>query len=316
MSGRIIRNLSIAPSQEPRPERAEPRLLPSNAPMPLRRPAAANPGILSATREDEPNLLMSPALAGADRRPVTAMSRPAGVFPYLVVAGLVDLAVGAFAGVRFLMLTMPSTEMAAAARGDAAVPPHANPEPEPTSPQATTSHPAAPAAIPSPPPAHPMAADNADAKSPGNVAPASSPTPPSGAAPVSPAPASGHAASPATSHAAAATKVAAQSAAAAGGSPSDHPAAPRPTGNHRSAHTRIAERRSHARSLPEMRSPAPHSRSASTLTSPQSEPATSFDRLVTQLTEPAKPVDQSLTPPAPGAADPFAPRPSDGQSAQ
>jgi hypothetical protein len=42
---------------------------------------------------------------------------------------------------------------------------------------------------------------------------------------------------------------------------------------------------------------------------PQGDQAASFDRLMNQLTGPTRPADQSLSPPAAGAPDPFAQRP-------
>ncbi len=314
MRGRIIPNLSIAPSREPRPERAEPRLLPANAPLPFRRPATANPGILSATREDEAKP-MSPALSVADRRPAPATARPRRGLAYFAVAGLIAIAVSAAAGVGFVRFTAPSKETVAAVRRDAAEPPQADRQPWPISPEATPPHLAAPAAIPSPPLAQQAAAANVEPKSQDNAARALLPTLPSSAAPASAAPVSGRAVSP-TAQAAAPTSVAPLPAPAAGDSPPDHPAAPRPTGNHRAAHARTAERRIHSRSLSEVRSPEPHSRPAHSSTLPQAEQATSFDRLVTRLTAPPAPVDEALTPPAPGAADPFAQPPQDGKSAQ
>jgi hypothetical protein len=316
MRGRIIPNLSIAPSRELGPERAEPRLLPANAPLPFRRPATATPGILSATREDEPKPPMSPALSVADRRPAPATARPRRALAYFAVAGLIAIAVSAAAGVGFVRFTAPSKETVAAVGRDAAEPPQADRQPWPISPEATTPHLAAPAAIPSPPLAQQAAAANVEPKSQGNAARALLPTLPSSAAPASAAPVSRRAASPATARAAAATSVAARPPPAAGDSPPDHPAAPRPIGNHRPAHARTAERRIHSRSPSEVRSPEPRSRPAHSSTLPQSDQAASFDRLVTRLTAPTTAVDQVLTPPAPGAADPFAQPPQDGKSAQ
>jgi hypothetical protein len=339
MRRRIMQNLSAARSQKPRPERAEPRLLPQNAPLPFRRPAAANAGILSATREDEPPAPIPTKLLGVDRRPATS-ARPVRALPFLAVAGLVALAVTVLAGVGFLMFTAPAKETVAASGSNAAEAPPAYHEPGPTSPETTTSRAAAAAVIPRPTLAQQTVPDNAAPKSQSNVAPSQPPAPPASAPP---APAAGPAERPvmATSGAAerpaTATSGAAERPATATSGAAERPAMATPatniatrsasttaqdaasdrravspaTSEHRHTHTRIVARHAHFHSAREARASEQQARSARFPTPRASEQAASFERLVTQLTQPGKPVDQSLSPPAPGAPDPFAQPASD-----
>jgi hypothetical protein len=299
----IIPNLSIAPSREPPAERTEPRLLPVNAPLLFRHPAAPDPGILFAAREDDPKPAMGPAPLVADRRPAAPASRPVRALPFVVIAALIAL--GAAAGVGSLMFRAPSGETVSAPKGTVAEQRQTTTEPGPTPPEAATPHPAASAATPSLPPAQP-AADNTETKSQGNVAQAASPTTPSAPPPKSAAPAPGPASKAVTPQVAEAAKIAAQPAPATGDSPGGRPAVRHSRGDHRPAHPRVAERHVLPRSRSEVRLPAPRTLSTQSATQPQPDQAASFGRLVTQLTAPTKSIDQSLSPPAPDAADPFA----------
>ena len=342
MRGRTPDNLSILRSREPRPERAEPRLYPADAPLPFRRPAIDSAASLSASPEDEPASVMSPTVSALDRRPAPA-ARRVGALTYLAVAGLVVLAAGGVAGVRLLVPTPSAPVTAAASIGDAATPPEAKGGPGP-GPGVATSPPAA-VAIPGVPRVPPSAANNAAAKSQRDVvAPVVRPQSSVSAAHAPAATTSEHTAGPA-SKAAAATKVAAEPAGPAKDTARDsapaHRAASPLIGAHRPARIRIAEPHAHVRTARDARTP--ESKSSSTRTTLARQPerpprsaqisapgqvdqAASFDRLMNQLTASAKPAEQTrpaqksqpggqaeqtrpaeqmLTPPAAGAPDPF-----------
>jgi hypothetical protein len=343
MRGRIPDNLSILRSREPRPERAEPRLYPADAPLPFRRPAIGSATSLSASPEDEPESMISPAVSALDRRPAPA-ARRVGAVPYLAVAGLVVLAAGGVAGMRLLVPTPSGRVTAVAAADGAATPPQASGGSGAASPGTAASPPAVAVAIPSAPVAPHAAADSGTSKSPENVAPVISPRPSVSAAHAPAATTSEHIADPA-SKAAATTKVAAEPTGPAKDTARDSAAARRtaspPTGAHRPARIRIAEPHAHVRDAREVRSGEPKSGSTRTAVARQSEgpsrsaqilaprqvdQAASFDRLMNQLTESTKPAEQTrpaektqpgaqteqtrpaeqmLTPPAAGAPDPF-----------
>jgi hypothetical protein len=298
---------------QPRPERAEPRLLPLNEPRPFGRAVSVSRGNLSATQDEDRNFAPPLAISAIDRPPAPAAARPIGSPFHLVLAGVVILAIGAVGGVAFLRFIGPAQESVTAALPAAATSPQADGKAGPVSPPASMPHPAAAAIIPSPPLARHAEAANAAPKS-----------PQAGAAAV-PAPASGHAPDRPTAIAAK-TKAAA----AATGLVRDHRAVSPSASDHRFGHTRIAARHAHPGPLREAGPLKPPPRSARSSALRQSErpsrsarssgtasdQAASFARLMTQLTEPTKPADQSLSPPAAAAADPFAPRNANGSAPQ
>lgn len=86
-------------------ERAEPRLVASNAPAMSRRPAEVKSGTPTNLRSDGPRLGVAPAVSAADRQPVSSgeretKSRRYGVFT--AIAALAIGAIGAIAGTGLL----------------------------------------------------------------------------------------------------------------------------------------------------------------------------------------------------------------------
>jgi hypothetical protein len=298
MRGGILRNRSLtARPRQPGPERAEPRLFSPNPPRPFPRPATANPAVLAATRDDRPNPSGPGAIPATDRRPVSAVGNPNHLV-YISLAGLVLFALAAF-----LWFSAPAGQTVATSLGTVSTPPPPVRLPEPIPPEAA------------PPP-------SAAATSPGEAdvpRPAAGAAAPSSPPAISSKPASANLASLPASQAGAA-RVAAPPSSAKNLAP-DHPAASPPAGNHRAARIRAALPHPHLRAARDHRPPAPQPRSAQSPPQRESDQAASFDRLVNQLTEPTKPGDpgptllapgsQSLTPPAPGAEDPFARHASD-----
>jgi hypothetical protein len=317
MGGRIFQNLSFsARPPEPKPERAEPRLVLPNAPRPLHRPPAADLSVLSATRYDEPKPLISPAISPADRLPVAAARRPAGLLSLFAFAGFVALVVGGLAGIGFLQIAALTKHAVAVSGRDAAQPP-ADHAPAPTPPEAGTSPPVATAAIPGafaakPPPVHDAAPKPQVAQAPQPVSPSSKPPP--SVPPALAALARGQGSGSLVSAAAATDSTAPPppTHAKAKDIAEDHQAMSPPTGYHRPVHARAEPRHVRLRAAHKGGSPAPQSPPAQLSTPGQPDQAASFDRLVTQLTEPTKHGAQSLTPPPTGAPDPFA-RPASGE---
>ncbi len=330
MRGEILRNLSFSRARPPQADRTEPRLVPANALLPFRRAPDQNP-VLSTRLDDEPSLPV--ANITGDQRAVPAATRPAGPLRELALAGCIVLGVGIVAGAGFLLLPLPSTESADTTAPNSRGPSPANPPaaPTPSAAEATTA--TATATIPGGSNAQHAGADHSAAPAPPVAAPVSLP-----AAPVKESPAEAAvAAAPAVKSpktAVAATDVsAAPPAAEAHPAPDKRAAAPQ-TEMHRPAHLRRAVRharleaardtrppqpQSHSAQFPAARRPLPSQsserpvRSARPSTSAGADQAASFDRLINQLTGPARPApaDQALSPPAADAPDPFAQRAPD-----
>ena len=328
MRGEILRNLSFSRARAPQPDRTEPRLVPANAPLPFRRAPDQNP-VLSARLDDEPSL--PTANITADQRAVPAAARPAAPLRELALAGCVVLGVGIVAGAGFLLLPLPSTESAGTTAPNAPGPLPANPPAAPTPSAATPA--TATATIPGGSNAQHAAADHSAAPSPPVAAPALLPAAPVRASPAVAAVAAAPAVkSPRT--AVPATGVSAAPPAAKAHPVPDKRAAALQTEMHRPAHvrravqharleaardTRPSQPQSHSAQFPAARQPLPSqpserpARSARPSTSAGADQAASFDRLMNQLTGPARPAsaDQALSPPAADAPDPFAQRAPD-----
>ena len=146
----VFHNLSFGSrSQEVTRERAEPRLLPASAPLEFRRPANANPGILSASREQVPKSAIAPALSVVERHPVSPSEPIPGSVRSMVIVGCVAFVIAGIASAGFLWLrTSPGEAANPAAHGspEAAQTDHAF---APASPAPAMTH-AATAAIPRP----------------------------------------------------------------------------------------------------------------------------------------------------------------------
>jgi hypothetical protein len=329
MAGGRLRNLSFASrTQEPPRDRAEPRLLPADTPLPSRRSNEAHPDILSATRDDQPKPVSVPAISATDRRPAASVEGRAGSMRHIALVGCVALAVGAVVGARFLVLTGPSPQTVAgpAPSGSPATDLAAGP----VSPAAAKPSPATTAAVPGAPSGRAPAAENAPLKLPANV---SQPVPQAAtsSAPSTPAVPAFEKPVSAANSAVAAPDIADRPASAAAAAAPERRSANPPRDMRRPAHARYAARHPHLRSAREIRSarpepgpvhtpqpqrPEPPSSSAESSAPGQSGQATSFDQLLARLTGSANPPDQRLTPPAAGAPDPFASHASDGASAQ
>jgi hypothetical protein len=291
------RQLPTSEPQELGPERAEPRLFPVNPAPPPSPPATANPGILSATRDDEPKPSNSAAILAPGRRPAAAVGRRARSLLYVALAGFAFVAVAGY-----LLFTAPPRTTVPASDSSASEPSQAVRIPEPIPHEAKTSLPAAPAVTSGGPDEKPAAAADATPKSAGE---ADQPSPP-----VSAEVSSGQPANPQSSLAGPAG-VAAGPPFSAKNIVEDHHATRPPNGNHRPDHARSAARHPHPRSAREPRRSELEPRPVQHSMAQQAEQAASFDRLVNQLTQPTPPAGQSLTPPAPGTTDPFAQRASD-----
>jgi hypothetical protein len=146
----VFQNLSFGSRLQDVPrERAEPRLLPTSAPIEFRRPANANPGTLSASREQAPKSAVAPVLSLVERHPVRPSESIPGSARSMVIAGCVAFAIAGIASAGFLWLRTPPGEPASPAA-------HGSPEaaqtdyaPALASPAAATH---AAAAIPGPAP--------------------------------------------------------------------------------------------------------------------------------------------------------------------
>jgi hypothetical protein len=311
MRGGILHKPSFtARPQEPSRERAEPRLVPPDVLRPLRRSPIADPGVLSAPRDSEPTPLKSPAISPADRLPIAAARHPAGLLPYFALAGFATLAIGIVAGIWFLQPEAPAKNTVIVSGQAAAELPRANRAPGPISPEASRSAVIATSATPSVPGTKPPTANYAAPKPQANAGQAAPPASLDNKPPALAAPLPGHGAGSPV----AATNIAAPppAHAKAKDSTGDHHTMSPATGYHRPVHARAEPRHARLRTARNDRSPAPLSPSAQTATPRESDQAASFDRLMTQLTEPNKPAGQSLTPPAAGAVDPFA-QPASGK---
>jgi hypothetical protein len=331
----IIRSLSFSRARPPRADRAEPRLLPPDAPLPFRRPGDQNPGILSTTPDDAPPPPTAPAIFIADLRPA-APRRPAGSLRDLALAGCVVLGVGAVAGAGFMLLTPPSTESGGSAAHNAPEPAPPNPPAPPASSAAAATAATATAAIPGAADAPPAGTRRSPAAPPAAAAPDLPPVAHPQSLPGRPSAAkAARAYSPVAKFprtAVSATGVPAKPIAAEAHSVPDNRTAVPPTEMRRPAHPRTVARhvrlegaRGNRGGEPQSRSarfaaarqplpPRPSERPAGSARSsapPQADQAASFDRLMNQLTGPgrlAAPTDQSLSPPAAGAPDPFGQR--------
>jgi hypothetical protein len=294
MRGGIFQTRSLtARPQEPGAERAEPRLLPPHLPRPFPRAVTANPGILSATRDDEPKPANSAAILAPARRPVAAVRHPATSLLFVALAGFVLVALAGF-----WWFAAPARKTVAATESSAPASAQAVLLPKPKSSEAPRPPPTTVAAIPVGPDKKPPAAGGAAPKPQTEVAQPSPPVPAK--------PASHHVASLPASPSGA--DVAAEAPSLAKSRAQDHHLISPPTGTHRAARIRTAPPQAHLRPSRDHRPPEAQFRATQPPPVRQSEQAASFDRLLNQLTDPTKPGDQSLTPPAAGAEDPFAQR--------
>jgi hypothetical protein len=325
----MFRNLSFSRAHPPRRDRAEPRLLPANAPLPFRRPADQDPTSfsairnegVSATRGDEPRPSPAPVIFTADQRPPPDVRHRARPLRELALAGCIVLGVGAVAGAGFLLLAPPQTDSAGPTARNVSEPAASNSSASPT-PSAPSSA-SATAAIPNASDTQHGATGHSAAPSPAGAAPempaAVRPEAPPNNTSAKAMPAPSPAPKPART-AIAATHVAAEPPAAKPHPAPDKRAAVPQIEARRPVHPRPAVRHvrleaAHETPPPQAKfdaaqsPPRPPERPAPTAlssTSPQMDQAASFDRLINQLTGPARPPDQALTPPAPGLPDPFA----------
>jgi hypothetical protein len=356
MRGGMLRHLSLTRTQlPPRGERAEPRLVPTNAVAPLRRPADAVSASIAASRRDAPRPLVAPVDPLSDRRPVSSAAQDPSVLRQIVLGCLAVVAIGGLGGAALALLGPRANDNLAAAGPSAPAPQPPAPAAAPAALAPASSPGAASAAIPAAAPARQATpAEASEATTPSGL-PATPPpqlaraletseaTTPSGLPmPAAKAP-SGKAVPPAEEPVA--PPHLATAAAARDLTASEEPRAAAP---HRRAHAHTALRHLRLRAANERPSAEPPvdsahpprerpsrrvspaastgsarrpSGGAEAETSPLPAPdkAGSFDELLAHLTgrakTPVRPADrtseQALTPPAPGAPDPFAPRSPD-----
>jgi hypothetical protein len=331
MGHRLFANLSFASrAQPPAQERAEPRLLPGDPPLPFRRPAQPDPGILSAARDTARPSAVTPIIAVPDRQPVAPLRQESSSLRFAALVGCVLFAAAGVGSAAFLLLANPNKELTA-------IPLPANPPASRQTEQAVGSvagggadkHPAGMTTVPSPPSVSPHpAANDATLQSPSGL-PLASPAAPTNAPPTA---ATASAKPPTATAPAAAAGAAARPAIAAAENPADHPSISAAAEMHRAARAHHAERRAHLRAARETRNSSaqpdpdrfsPRRRSvrvAGPAAPPQADQSSAFNKLIAHLTGSAEPADsppgQSLTPPAAGAPDPFAARPADGSTHQ
>jgi hypothetical protein len=365
MRGGLFRHLSLTGTPSPlREERAEPRLLSANTVAPLRRPADAVSGSITASRRSAARPLVAPVDPLSDRRPASSAEQDTGVLRQIVLGCVAIVVIGGLGGAVLTLLGPRANHNLSAASPSAPAPqppasaaPPAALAPATSSKTTTAATPAAapsrqatpaeaslsatPSGLPATPPAHPARApEMSEATTPSGLpvpdeapsgkaaAPTEAPVPPPHLATA----AAGDAGIP---HAAArdftvsraphtATPRRPAHAHAALGhlrrhAANEKPGAEPPVDSAHPPRERPGRRVATAASAGSARHP---SGGAEAATSPQAAPdqAGSFNELLTHLTggakTPDRPADrtsgEALTPPAPGAPDPFAPR-SPGQ---
>jgi hypothetical protein len=344
MGRRVFQNLSFA-SQPPARERAEPRLLPADPPLPFRRPGQPDGAIPSAAQGNATRSGIAPVLDAADLGQLAPAVRDTSASRLIAVAGCIVFAAAGVGSAAFLLLANPDREVVgAAASGRSPAPPQTVQSAGPVSGSAAAPHPAATGAAPSPPsaPPHPEMND-AVLQSPSGLPLASLPpstTNPARSATASPAtPPSSRAAADVPQQGAGAATVQPQGAGrpATAGADARHGLAAGAIADAGATRSRAevepasrvhpAERHTHLRSGRVTRTlsaraaqgrVAPPRRSARVAGAVPVRPTgerAEFSELLEHLTGSDKPADrppsnlppaQTLTPPAPGAPDPFA----------
>jgi hypothetical protein len=349
MGHRVFQNLSFASRpQSPERERSEPRLLPSEPPLPFRRPVPPDSAALSAARDDAMRPAIAPIAAASDRNQIAPAVRGPNSLRLIAVAGCILFAVAGVGSAAFLLFANPGKEIVGpASPTNPSAPPQTAQSAGPPSLGAEERHPAetpAAASAPSAPPSPAM--NDAALKSPSGLPLVSPPTPinpPSTAAMMPAKPAAKvvsdrHGVAPSL-HRAALVAVRPQSAGhpgaaeagdrhtlAAADAAADRRATSGPQEAERVSRARHAERHGHLRAARQIRTltaqtgssrlPRPHSpnqttRVAASGPAQHADQPAQFNDLLAHLTGSAKPADrvsgQTLTPPAPGAPDPFGP---------
>ncbi len=351
MGHRVFQNLSFASRpQSPERERSEPRLLPSEPPLPFRRPVPPNSAVLSAARDDAMRPAIAPITAASERNPIAPAVRGPNSLRFIAVAGCILFAVAGVGSAAFLLFANPAKEIVGTASPtNPSAPSQTGHSAGPPSLGAEERHPAETRGAANPPSALPSPAMNdAALKSPSGLPLASPPSPinppPTGAvAPEKPAAkvaSDRHGVAPPL-HRAALVAVRQQSAGhpgaaeagdrhtlAEGEATADRRATSGQQEAERVSRARHAERHAHPRAArqirtltaqtgssrsPRPRSPDQTTRVAGPRPAQHADQPAQFNDLLAHLTGSAKPADrvsgQTLTPPAPGAPDPFGPSP-------
>jgi hypothetical protein len=314
----VFQNLSFGSrSQAVTRERTEPRLLPASAPLEFRRPANANPGILSASREQAPKSAIAPTLSLVERHVVSPSAPVPGSVRSLAVAGCVAFAIAGIASAGFLWLrTTPSEPASPVVHGSAEASQTEN-VPVSASPVPATTH--AVAAIPGPVPPPRTVSSITAPKPPGDFPHAA----PETAAGNWPRPVMRRERTASPHRMATSTTTQQRHAAITAGAASDHRViAPAPALD-RPPRLRTEARRTHVRPAHDVQSPqsklsalhpptseaARPSRTAETSTVQPPNQVGAFDQLLANLTGSAKPAaaaaNQGSAPPAAGSAAGF-----------
>ncbi len=335
----IFHNLSFGSrSEEVTRERAEPRLLPASAPFEFRRPANANPGILSASREQAPKSAIAPAISVVERHPPSPSEPVPSSVRSMAIAGCVAFAIAGIASAGFLWLRTPPSEPASPGAHGSLEASQLDHAPAPASPVPAATH-AVAAAIPGPAPL-PRAVSSITAPKPPDDFPHAAQESAEGNRPPSVMPRE-KTASP--YHMTTSTITHRHHAAITAGAARDRRVMALPSEIHRTSHLRTEPRRPHLRPLhdvalsPSERPPLPSptaeterpNRALDTSTMQPPDQSAAFDQLLTNLTGSAKPAaaaaNQGSTPPAAGSATGFdqllahltgSPRPADRASGQ
>ena len=255
MARGVLRNLSFASrsqSQSVR-ERAEPRLLAGNAPLPFRRPAEPSSEASSAARDAAQAAAVAPQIAAGDRR---QQAPEPNFLRYTALAGGIVFAIAGVASAGFLLLTTPTKEtISAAPSSNPSGPLNTDHDGKSVSPDAVSTHPAATAIIPEPPTPAAAPAGDTISDSPSGL-PRTSPTSTTSAPPFPIAAVT--AAKPAgPAHTAPARPRVSERHAAAAAAPEARPnrgVVSAPADTHRPLHSRIVERHRNFRSVRELRS--------------------------------------------------------------
>ena len=123
MRGGMLRHLSLTRTQlPPRGERAEPRLVPTNAVAPLRRPADAVGASIAASRRGATRPLVVPVDPLSDRRPVSSAAQDPSVLRQIALGCLAVVAIGGLGGAALTLLGPRGNDNLAAASPSAPAP--------------------------------------------------------------------------------------------------------------------------------------------------------------------------------------------------
>ena len=125
MGHRVFQNLSFASRpQSPERERSEPRLLPSEPPLPFRRLVPPDSAVLSAARDDAMRPAIAPITAASERKPIAPAVQGRNSLHFIAVAGCILFAVAGVGSAAFLLFANPAKQIVGTASStDSSAPP-------------------------------------------------------------------------------------------------------------------------------------------------------------------------------------------------